>query len=1313
MTVDVRAKVFCNLGTVIQASIADEALSARQGLIRCRGQVVLQGLQTPAVGSFVYFGWQRGNTIARIPRTLRVLSSFADPFRNQTTVQLGDKLVYLANLKNAKADPAEAEDKPDTPDKPPTPEPQDGPAPEEFPQSEFEFNEADSCYLPKPGQKPFLFGTPEAASKITALEPYLLEPASIKGKTALTISASSVLAKCLFALRIAQTGTTPIAQFTEDSFDLSSGYVNVIDQLLANESLYGYLNENEVLVVSFLDSVTGSGPLITSENLIDLNGLNQGILPGQQVTVSVKGADLKPEVPPEPIPEPEPDPNEEPEADPGPNDNWDDGVKPPAPGGTNEADQLRNWEYEEVVGYNQEAIFYLEDGYQITYPYNTRTEIYTFYDDQDYVTKRITKNYTIAAADSAYIVQAKLQAEYDENNLSFFNPSGEINGFALKEIRSGTREEFTYREVQTEDQGIPEPELLCPAEEPRVIDDLPPTRVEKVPITQTVYTYQSSLSLLGQLNISGIDWAEYDITTLPNYDVLTEKVTVTYYQNQSSGQTKTRTDRFLIYGNTQQGQQDTAEKGKETTDAGDLDLLLQIASDLRLEDTSIAIQQDRTYGVQQRPSETDLAKEELQKEPASGSEKDTATNTQEVTLDQQSDTTESQPNLQVDMPFGSDDGFIWTASDGFEFSGGGATQLALRYARTQNAILRGNRNGVALQIPAYVMPLYPLSWVYLQAASVTGAYRSNGMSWAMNSDGVLCSMDALFWGGVGGSGTPFFPVAPGITSLPAAPTVSTGSGTPANAITAPSGFNPTAPGSIWSTLPAGQAPSYAKSVAPTALVPVVNEKVKLVAAIKSVLAVEALDYPLTLPTASVTLITKAEIQVAATLNAAATAYVFAGQDATLKRGYRITAEAGTFIGTGFGAGSVRDYSIGTNAGTYVLDGQNAIVAFQRNPLSLEAGSFALTGQESFARISINLLADAGSFTSTSQDAGLLRNRSLTADAGSFALAGQDANFNIVLPTVASILTYTGTGANRTVTGAGFKPGFALIRRSDAASASNIFDKRRGVNNYFAYGGSIIQANSTTSLTSFDADGISLGSDSVFNSSALNYLALLLKEGGSNTSNTSGTITTTVNSNDSAGYSIFTYNGNGVNGATVGHGLSSAPQLVFIKNHLTIGLTMQLGSSLIGVNNRIDADSTAVAVSDSTSFQAFSASTITIGNSALVNDSIRSYVGYAFRSTDSIKIGTISGDATAKITVNLGFRPTFLFVKSYSVTGSNHLFYYRLSAGDGYASFFGANSSSLAPGVSSTYQLLSTGFSVDPGGTGNSGSGAATVYMAIR
>jgi hypothetical protein len=154
MTVDVRAKVFCNLGTVIQGSLADEALSAGQGLITCRGQVVLNGLSTPAVGSTVNFGWVRGSTIARIPRTLRVLSSFADPFRGTTTVQLGDKLVYLANLRGKKAQEEESDGT-------------NGPDPASYPTSDYDYDTPNACYLPKEGAKPFNFSTPDAASKLT------------------------------------------------------------------------------------------------------------------------------------------------------------------------------------------------------------------------------------------------------------------------------------------------------------------------------------------------------------------------------------------------------------------------------------------------------------------------------------------------------------------------------------------------------------------------------------------------------------------------------------------------------------------------------------------------------------------------------------------------------------------------------------------------------------------------------------------------------------------------------------------------------------------------------------------------------------------------------------------------------------------------------------------------------------------------------------------------------------------------------------------------------------------------------------------
>ena len=62
--------------------------------------------------------------------------------------------------------------------------------------------------------------------------------------------------------------------------------------------------------------------------------------------------------------------------------------------------------------------------------------------------------------------------------------------------------------------------------------------------------------------------------------------------------------------------------------------------------------------------------------------------------------------------------------------------------------------------------------------------------------------------------------------------------------------------------------------------------------------------------------------------------------------------------------------------------------------------------------------------------------------------------------------------------------------------------------------------------------------------------------GSNTSttsvtNTSGSITSQVSANPSAGFSIVSYTGTGAN-ATVGHGLGAAPSMVIVKRRNVIG-----------------------------------------------------------------------------------------------------------------------------------------------------------------
>ena len=1015
MTVDVRARSFCNLGTIIQANLADEAISARQGLIRCRGQVVLKGISTPTVGSFVYFGWEKDGVISRIPRTLRVLSSFANPFTRQTTVQLGDKLVYLANLRGKKADPEESEPRPDTPNQPDPVEPNPGPAPDAFPPSGFDFDAPNACYIPKDiGAN--LFASPEAASRITPNEPVLFAPASILGRVPLTIPAQSVLAKCLEALGITRSGESLIAQFTRDSFDLSSGYVNVIDQLLANESLVGYLDEDEVLNIQKFSQQPSAGPLFTSNEIIDLTGINQGILPGQTVTVAYESRrltgdpprepDPAPEAPAEPDPEAPPEP--EPEPEPGSEEDLLNNFAPEFDfsdsGSSDEADAQRDWE-EDITESTSEVEFFLEDGYQVSFSNLEINKTQTIYDENDYVKTRITTQTGIGASYLGGIIQARLQDAYDNRSqlISTFEIPRDIAALANQQVLIITREDFTYKDVKEE---VPIPDdfrkFICKdgefvLEEPTVADDEPPARKEKILVAQKRVTATSNVVIAGQVNLTQFDFTTG--LTIPGGNVITEIIDTTYEQNQPSGQTKTIVRRFRIRSKSVAGQQDIAAKAFATTDQSALNKLIKSASSLELEGVDVIITRDRSFGVQKRPSEADRLREEQSRDaPAgSGSGADEVSSTNEAEIEQISPTTEAQPSLPVEMPFGSDDGWVWTASDGFEFRGSNAQALALRYARAQNEILRGNRSGVSLQLPAYVMPLAPLSFVYLEAGSVIGAYRANGMSWAINSDGILCAMDALFYAGVGGSGTPFFPVAPGITTLPAAPTPTAATPAPANAFAAPVGFDPESPGSIWSQLPVSTEPTYSQSIAPTALVPVVNERVSLVGATRNVLEVQERNYALVLPSVAVEYITKSVIHPFVRLAGDSDSYALTGQVAALKLTKRVKAGAGSFTTAGFGAGSIRDYRIGTNAGTFALSGDAALLKYQRLPLVAEASAFGFDGQDAGFFKGSTLVAALGSLTVSGNAAGSIRSYALSADAAAYEADGQAAVLDQAVP----------------------------------------------------------------------------------------------------------------------------------------------------------------------------------------------------------------------------------------------------------------------------------------------------------------------------
>ena len=1195
MAIDIRAHVSCSLGTLISGSFADDYLQAN-GLIKTRGEVVLDGTQTPTVGTQVTFTYAKGGSTYTIPRVLRVLSSFADPFRRTTTVQLGCKLTYLENRKPPVEDPNAKDEHSDV-------------------------------------------------------------PCSVFLKATLPISAEYVFQQCLDALELTSDTIPLTSKFSVEEFDLTPGYLQVMSDLLQSEGFVGYLDSTETLQFLDLTQDSDTGPVITPADVVDLGPIGVGDLPGESVVVRFNSLRL---LPPDQL-------------------YGDDYLK-------------RSWEMEEVFGAPSEVTASYEnaEGTTITssdifYPY---TFTATRYDKWD----RKIESITLTLSSSAE-VNNRWASDAAAVGAGWNLATARVTHEEIKyEIEGTATNDVDLQQIQGLGSSVQilKSQLAAAAEEDTVLANLcqetPPDGSETV-LQQITTNYFSELELAGSLNIDSYrneaNLVSFDTVALE----IDSRVIVEYETDESSGISKTVTKRYASRSQTVSGQQDLAAKAQdldiENLNASIEGLLAQ-AKPLVYAGAETSLHTQREYGLQKRPSEEDRNNTENEKPVITEQKAEIAWVTGSTT---------STAVTEFTVPYAPDDEISWDEVTGeFSSTPSDAEEKALRYGRIQNNLLLGNRNGVSLQLAPELLPKRPFDPIYLEAGGITGAYRVNGTSWAFDAGGIVASTDALLWGAVSAEegtdlASSWVPLAPGTTSLPLP-------------------YTPTSGG-----LDSETGVTYSAVITPTTVLPPYIESVLVEGVSRSSAAIT--DYPYTLDRGSTAavLVTRSSVVIASTIAAELGGFAVSGQVAALKVTKAIKAAAGSVALSGFGAGSIRDYRIGTNAGTFTLSGQNAIVAFQRAPLAAEAGSFALTGQNAQFIGAISLLLDTGAFALAGQEAGSLRSYIFPADAGSFTATGQDANFNYVSPLAASLL-YTGTAADQSITGAGFKPGFLIINSADAASSTYVFDQRRGSTSSWNWTASSTQSTSSSSVTSFDSDGFSLGTNATYNGSGLNYVALALKEGGASTTNTDGSITTTVNANDAAGYSIFNYTGNATSGATVGHGLSAAPELVFVRNHISTGFQVIIGSSYVGADKRLSGTSTAIAASDTNCFQSFDASTLTFGTYTGVN-AARQYVAYAFRSTDVVKVGLLEGNGVDTLSTSLGFRPAFIYIKASAGTAGNHWFYFRQASGDGFADYFTGNSTSDVPGTSGTVSITSTGFSVAAGGVGNVASGDQAVYLAVK
>ena len=216
-----------------------------------------------------------------------------------------------------------------------------------------------------------------------------------------------------------------------------------------------------------------------------------------------------------------------------------------------------------------------------------------------------------------------------------------------------------------------------------------------------------------------------------------------------------------------------------------------------------------------------------------------------------------------------------------------------------------------------------------------------------------------------------------------------------------------------------------------------------------------------------------------------------------------------------------------------------------------------------------------------------------------------------------------------------------------------------------------------------------------------------------TSNTDGTITTAIAANVEAGFNIISYSGNGIAGATVGHGLGQQVKLAFFKNRTTGSTYWYVYSDeLSGSTYNLYLNDASGETADNV-LRGGNATTIEISNSTAVNATNNNYICYAWTSIPGYsKVGSYVGTAAAGNFQYTGFQPSWLMVKCSSAGGRDWVIFddKRISGSSYYELYPNTNGGENGPYPDVT--LNSTGFTLGTNASFSNGSGDTYIYLAI-
>ena len=318
--------------------------------------------------------------------------------------------------------------------------------------------------------------------------------------------------------------------------------------------------------------------------------------------------------------------------------------------------------------------------------------------------------------------------------------------------------------------------------------------------------------------------------------------------------------------------------------------------------------------------------------------------------------------------------------------------------------------------------------------------------------------------------------------------------------------------------------------------------------------------------------------------------------------------------------------------------------------------------------------------------------------------------------------YTGTHSSVPTITVGFKSDFLWMKSRTQTYDHNVLDTTRGGSSKIFPNKTDKQSTTgdsvTFNATTFQPSGQAINESGQGTNNMVSWS--WKANGGTTASNSSGSITSTVQANTAAGISIVKYDGTGSN-ATVGHGLGVAPAAIIVKNYTRTAAQSWIvahtrhpsgfnDASFLDLQNAKDTDSGYWQNTSPTS------TVFSIGTNAKCNGNGDIHIAYCFAQKQGFsKFSSYIGNGcTDGQFIYLGFKPAWVMIKNVEQSKNWYIFdNKRLGYNPNKQIGIQANDTTAEVNGSSEYiDLLSNGFKLRENFSHTNSDGFRYIYFAF-